>query len=88
MAKRIISIKMEEDLIEKLDGVAKLNHRKRGPEINVAVEFYLKYQGVDFEKLKQDVKVKEPIKVVTKKPEEIEKKVPEANIDCGDFEMN
>ena len=45
---------MDEELIERLDEVAKTNHRKRGPEVNVAVEFYLKYQGVDIDALKRD----------------------------------
>lgn len=52
MAVKPISVKMDESLIAKLDEVAKSNHRKRSPEINVAVEFYLKYQGVDLDELK------------------------------------
>lgn len=52
MALRIVSVKMDDAIIEKLDEVAKSHHRKRSPEINVAVEFYLKYQGVDLETLK------------------------------------
>lgn len=49
MAVRPISVKMDEALIEKLDAVAKAHHRKRSPEINVAVEFYLKYHEAGIE---------------------------------------
>lgn len=55
MAKKVVTVKMEEELVKKLDEVSKTNHRKRGPEINVAVEFYLKYQGVDLDALKDRV---------------------------------
>lgn len=62
MPKRPITLNMDEELISKIDEIAKHNHRKRGPEINVAVEFYLKYHGTDLEILsvhkedpKQDV---------------------------------
>lgn len=62
MAKRSITLNMDEELIDKIGAIAKQNHRKRGPEINVAVEFYLKYQDTDLdassnhkEEPKQDV---------------------------------
>lgn len=53
LARKTFSITMDEELIKKLDEVATSNHRRRGPEVNVAVEFYLKYHGIDLDKLKQ-----------------------------------
>lgn len=49
LARKTFSITMEDDRVAELDKIAKQNHRKRGPEINVAVELYLKYQNVDIE---------------------------------------
>lgn len=87
MAKRIISLKMEDELIEKLDEVAKLNHRKRGPEINVAVEFYLKYQGVDLDKLKLDILSK----CINESQDELVEDEPEEQapvVECGEWGSN
>ena len=87
MAKRIISLKMEDELIEKLDEVAKLNHRKRGPEINVAVEFYLKYQGVDLDKLKLDILSKG----INESQDELVEDEPEEQapvVECGEWGSN
>lgn len=87
MAKRIISLKMEDELIEKLDEVAKLNHRKRGPEINVAVEFYLKYQGVDLDKIKLDILSKG----INESQDELIEDEPEEQapvVECGEWGSN
>ena len=73
MARKTFSITMDEELIKKLDEVATLNHRRRGPEVNVAVEFYLKHQGIDIDKINE-----QKSNTITIKEESVD-------IDMGDF---
>lgn len=59
MARKTFSITMDEELIKRLDEMATQNHRRRGPEVNVAVEFYLKHYGMDLEPKQKDDSSKE-----------------------------
>lgn len=41
MATKAITINIDEELLQKIEASAKANFRKRGPEINVAIAYYL-----------------------------------------------
>lgn len=78
MANKTITISVDEVLLEKIEAVAKVNFRKRGPEINAAIAYYLTaIEGSGMPIMAQDMT--QSIPKTTVETQEIKKPVVKTN---------